>query len=296
MLECQAFHLERGRALQAVDAAFDAVAEVDRDMSVYRPQSDIGRINRSGADGPIAIRASTSAVLQEALELAPRSDGLLDISVAPLLKQWGFPHKRSACPTPAELDRARGVVDYRAIEHDRVLRTVRLSRKGMALDLGSLGKGYAVDCAVAALRRCGVERGLVNAGGDLRLLGAPSHGNGWVVGVQHPLTPERLLLTLELEAASVATSGNYQRYRIYNGQRYGHVIHPHTGLPAHAALSATVVAATAMRADALAHRGDAARGSRRRRLAVASGPMSRASPSRLYPMTRSGCGSMRRSA
>jgi thiamine biosynthesis lipoprotein len=93
---------------------------------------------------------------------------------------------------------------------------------------------------------------MVNAGGDLRLLGRHPDGDPWVVGVQHPLAPARLLLALSLDDGAVATSGNYLRYRVYNGRRYGHLLHPQLGYPADTALSLTVVAPTAMRADALA--------------------------------------------
>ena len=144
------------------------------------------------------------------------------------------------------------MVDYRYVHLDDVNGTVRLARSGVQLDFGGIAKGYAVDQAVEALREHGVHQGMVNAGGDLRLLGRHPDGNPWVVGVQHPLTPVRLLLALSLDTGAVATSGNYMRYRVYNGRRYGHLLHPERGYPADTALSMTVIAPTAMRADALA--------------------------------------------
>ena len=251
-VECQAFHDLPGRARQAVEAAFDAVRQVDRDMSLYRPESDIGRVNRQAGQYDVRVRAGTAAVLRESLSIARASHGALDVTISPLLARWGFHSVRQEAPGPQQLEAALALVDYRYVHLDDVNGTVRLARPGVQLDFGGIAKGYAVDRAVDALREHGVHQGMVNAGGDLRLLGRHPDGNPWVVGVQHPLPPARLLLALSLDEGAVATSGNYMRYRVYNGRRYGHLLHPRHGYPADTALSMTVVAPTAMRADALA--------------------------------------------
>lgn len=251
-VECQAFHPFPKRAWQAVKAAFAAVEQVDRDMSLYRPESDLGRLNRLAAQREISVRDRTAAVLREALRVAQASRGALDVTITPLLTQWGFYSARREAPGPKQLEAALALVDYGRVHLDDASGTVRLARPGMQLDFGGVAKGYAVDQAVEALRQHGVRAGMVNAGGDLRLLGHHPDGDPWVVGVQHPLAPARLLLALSLDDSAVATSGNYLRYRVYNGQRYGHLLHPQRGYPADTALSMTVVAPTTMRADALA--------------------------------------------
>ena len=251
-VECQAFHAFPMQARRAVEAAFAAVEQVDRDMSLYRPESDIGRLNRLVAQQEMTIRDSTAAVLREALRVAQASHGALDVTISPLLARWGFHGIRQEAPGPQQLEAALALVDYRHVHFDDGNGTVRLARPGVQLDFGGIAKGYAVDLAVEALRQDGVRQGMVNAGGDLRLLGAHPDGDPWVVGVQHPLAPSRLLLALSLDGGAVATSGNYLRYRVYNGRRYGHLLHPQYGYPADTALSMTVVAPTAMRADALA--------------------------------------------
>ena len=250
-VECQAFHEAPEQARRAGDAAFAAVRQVDRDMSVYRPHSDIGRLNRaSGRD--VAVGRHTAAVLQASLETGRDSGGALDVTITPLLKQWGFYGAREEAPGSRQLEAALALVDYRRVHVDDAHGTVRLGRRGMQLDVGGIAKGFAVDLALAALRAQGVQSGMVNAGGDLGLLGRHPDGDPWVVGVQHPLSPARLLMTLSLDRGAVATSGNYLRYRVYSGRRYGHLLHPRHGYPADTALSMTVVATTAMRADALA--------------------------------------------
>ena len=250
-VECQAFHGVPEQARRAVDAAFAAVRQVDRDMSVYSPDSDIGRLNR-GSGRDVAIGRQTAAVLQASLETGRASRGALDVTITPLLNQWGFYGVREEAPGFRQLDAALALVDYRRVHVDDANGTVRLGRHGMQLDLGGVAKGFAVDQAVAALRAQGVRSGMVNAGGDLGLLGRHPDGDPWIVGVQHPLAPARLLMALSVDRGAVATSGNYLRYRVYNGRRYGHLLHPQHGYPADTALSMTVVATTAMRADALA--------------------------------------------
>ena len=251
-VECQAFHAVPRQARQAVRSAFAAVEQVDRDMSLYRSESDVGRLNRLAGQEEMPIHDSTAAVLRESLSVAAASQGALDVTISPLLAQWGFHSVRQEAPGPRQLEAALALVDYRHVHFDGANGTVRLARPGMQLDFGGIAKGYAVDQAVESLRHCGVHQGMVNAGGDLRLLGHHPDGAPWVVGVQHPLVPARLLLALSLNGGAVATSGNYLRYRVYNGQRYGHLLHPQRGYPADTALSMTVIAPTAMRADALA--------------------------------------------
>ena len=251
-VECQAFHGVPKQARRAVEAAFAAVQQVDRDMSLYRPDSDIGRLNRLSGQKEIAIRRSTAAVLRASLGVGRNSRGALDVTITPLLNQWGFYSVRKEAPGSRQLDAAVALVDYRRVHFDDVKGTVRLGRRGMQIDFGGIAKGFAVDQAIEALRAQGVRQGMVNAGGDLGLLGRHPDGDPWLVGVQHPLAPARLLLALSLDGGAVATSGNYLRYRVYDGRRYGHLLHPQHGYPADTALSMTVLAPTAMRADALA--------------------------------------------
>ena len=251
-VECQAFHGAPKEARRVVEAAFAAVRQVDRDMSLYRPDSDVGRLNRLSGQEEMTIRPSTAAVLRTSLGIGRKSRGALDVTITPLLNQWGFYSVRQEAPGSRQLEDALALVDYRRVHVDDVRGTVRLGRPGMQLDFGGVAKGFAVDRAVEALQAQGVRDGMVNAGGDLALLGHHPDGDPWVVGVRHPLTPAGLLLALSLDGGAVATSGNYLRYRVYDGRRYGHLLHPKHGYPADTALSMTVVASTAMRADALA--------------------------------------------
>ena len=175
-VECQAFHEAPAQARRAVDAAFAAVRQVDRAMSVYSLDSDIGRLNRASGRA-VAIGRHTAAVLQASLETGRASDGALDVTITPLLNQWGFYGARKEVPGSRQLDAALGLVDYRRVHVDDANGTARLGRHGMQLDLGGIAKGFGVDQAVAALRAQGVRSGMVNAGGDLGLLGRHPDGD-----------------------------------------------------------------------------------------------------------------------
>jgi thiamine biosynthesis lipoprotein len=185
-----------------------------------------------------------------ALEYARASGGALDVTVGPVVDVWGFYRPRGALPPTAAIDSARALVGWRRVRFDPGARTVLLPRRGMRLDFGAIAKGYAVDLAVAALRRAGVERGTVDLGGNLRSFGA-SEGGAWRVGLRDPRDPEEMIAVLRLDSGAVATSGDYERYFVHEGVRYSHIIDPRTGWPARGVAGVSVVAPTGIASDAL---------------------------------------------
>jgi thiamine biosynthesis lipoprotein len=240
---------DRARASAVVERAFNEVRAVDELMSVFRPESQISRINRSAGRDPIVVDRRVAEVLRAAHHTGERSEGVFDVTVLPLLRALGL---RSDRPEPGVAAAALARVDYRTVEVDPLRPQVGLSRAGAAIDLGGIAKGYAVDRAIAVLQDAGIGRAVVNAGGDLRVLGVPGDRDheGWRVGVQHPLRPGRILATLELRDQAIATSGNYEQFIAAGEERPGHLIDPRTGGPVDHLMSATVVASTAMEADA----------------------------------------------
>jgi thiamine biosynthesis lipoprotein len=226
-----------GRAAALADglaAAFAAIAEVGRLMSYHDPASDLARLNREAQRRPVEVAASTRAVLEAALALAAASGGAFDPCVAPALVRLGF------LPGPADGRAARG---WEAVE---LLggRRVRLAR-ALALDLGGIAKGYAVDCACAALERAGIADYVVNAGGDLRV-GARARP----VHVRHPAEPRALVALGTLSNAAVATSARYFAARA-RAQPLHPIISPATGAPAAYSGSISVLAPSCLLADAL---------------------------------------------
>ncbi len=252
LVESEACHPDLSGAREALRAGFDRIDGVDRLMSIFRSDSEVSRISVAAGAHSVPVSAETWEVLREARELGVRTGGALDVTILPLMRLWSRAAGEDRLPAPRDLDRAARGVGFRDLVLDAGTRSVALRQPGAGIDLGGIAKGYAVDAAVEALRARGVRSGIVNAGGDLRVLGRGPGGSPWRIGLRHPLRPETLLLSLAVEDEGVATSGNYFRYFEIAGRRYGHVLDPRTGTPAETALSVTVVAPHAMRADGLA--------------------------------------------
>lgn len=262
VVESEANHPDLSIAREAVSASLKQMAEVDRLMSIFLPHSEISRVNRFAATLPTQVGPQTFSVLQEAENIARLSRGAFDVTIHPLMQLWRSASKNGRLPSQQEIDSALGLVACGDLSLDAEHRRVRFRQPGMGIDLGGIAKGYAVDVAAEAFASRGVNSGLINAGGDLRVVGRNREGNSWRVGLRHPLTPSRLLLSILVEDEAVATSGNYFRSFTVAGRRYGHLLRPRNGTAADVPLSATVVAKTAMRADGLAtaamiHEGEA---------------------------------------
>jgi thiamine biosynthesis lipoprotein len=236
-------------------AALEAVRAVHREMSTYRAESELSRLNQAAGAGPVRVGADLFGVIAYARELSERTGGAFDVSYSPLRDVWRGAAARGSLPSEEELAEARRRVGWQKIVLDPDARTVRFAEPGMKLDLGSVAKGFALDLAVDALVEAGCTRGFVDIGGDLRLLGSAENGRPWVVGVRDPLKPgnkRAVMRRLRLGAVAVATSGGYERYFEIDGKRYSHILNPATGRPAGDLVSATVVAPTGIQADGLA--------------------------------------------
>lgn len=254
LAEVAVVHRDRRYAQGAIEAAFAELRSVEATMSRFRADSDVGRANLGAARGPVAISAATAAVLGEALRRAHASGGSFDPALGRAVALWDV-GSRTAPPPESEVRRFAG---------QRLFEQVELGRSGgadvvlfrapdVALDLGGIAKGYAVDRAVATLRDWGITGALVNAGGDLYALGRSPEDEPWEIGVQAPGARDGLAATLRAEDRAIATSGDYEQYFEHAGRRYHHLLDPATGAPrAAAARSLTVAAADCMTADALA--------------------------------------------
>ncbi|WP_292936052.1 FAD:protein FMN transferase [Noviherbaspirillum sp.] len=239
-------------------AATDAIAEVRRieeKFSRYRETSVISRINRAAGAQAVDVDAETAGLLDFAQQLWMLSDGLFDITSGVLRRAWDF--RKGRLPEPAALDALMPLVGWQHVERDG--NKLRLSLSGMELDFGGFGKEYAVDCAAAVLQGHGIAHALVNLGGDLYALGArglPEHeGEPWLVEIQHPrpdpARPAAPLALLPLARGGLTTSGDYERFFMHEGQRYCHILNPHTGWPVSHWQSVSILAANATTAGAL---------------------------------------------
>jgi thiamine biosynthesis lipoprotein len=243
--------VDRQIAERAMASGFHALRQVDQCMSVYQPASELSRLNRLAAKHWVHTDPDILAVTTEALHISRQSDGALDVTILPLMRLWGFVQREGRVPAIEELQATLPLVNYRHIHLDASRGAIRFDREGMELDFGGIAKGFAIDKALAALLAQGVHHALVNAGGDLFAMGSATKETAWVVDIQHPHAVDRSLATLRVHNRSVATSGNYENYFEQQGTRYGHLIDPRTGYPVSAVTSVTVLAKTAMQADAI---------------------------------------------
>lgn len=241
---------EHAEAAADLEAAFAEVTRVDEIMSLYRDDSELSMLHSWLGESPVEVSKPLFDVLAASQYYGNLSRGALDVTVQPLVEAWGFYAADTASvPSRQTVEDARKTVGMDRISLDHQNRTVAL-QPGTRIDLGAIAKGYAVDQAVAALRQRGVNGAIVNLGGTVRAVGQSPDGEPWTIGVQHPRT-NTLFGEINLANGAVATSGDYDRFFEANGKRYSHIIDPRTGYPVQNTLSVTVVAPTAMAADAL---------------------------------------------
>ncbi len=237
-------------AQQAIDRAFAAIDRVDHQLSIHRADSQIARVNAAAGERAVAVDPEVLDVVERASAVSRRSGGAYDVTVLPLMRLFGFYQSlRTSFPSDREIAAALDLMGVRQLVVDRAAGTLALSTRGAALDLGSAGKGWAVDRAVDVLRREGVTSALVDVGRNVYGLGVPETGaEGWSVGVVHPVTgsPDRVFV---LRDAAVATSGNQEQSHLLGGARVGHLFDCRVGRPADAHLSASVMARDATDSD-----------------------------------------------
>ena len=235
-------------------AAFEEVRrEVERleaTMSVYQPASPISRANAGEA---VALDDETAGVVAAALRLAEETGGAFDPTVKPVLALWKAATRTGEVPTDAALGAARARTGIARIHLDSRRGTTELRLdSGAALDLGGIAKGFFADVGVAVLRRHGVRRGLVELGGDLVVFDDRTRPQPFRLGVRHPIQHGALLGSVEVSGGGVVTSGDYERGYLIGDRRFNHIVDPRTGRPTEGVHSVTLVAATGVRADALA--------------------------------------------
>ena len=245
-----AHHREDVAAERAIDNAFAAIGHVDGQMSIHRADSELSRVNASAGRAPVAVSGALLDIVERAGAGARQTNRAYDPTVLPLMRLYGFYHSgRTHLPSDREITAALDAMGPQVIAIDRRAGTLGLTKTGAALDLGSIGKGWAIDRAVEALRAGGVTSGLVDVGRNVYGLGTPGEGaQGWSVGVLDPASGN-IAKVFMLRDAAVGTSGNYEQWSTLDGERVGHIMDARLGRPAAAHVSASVVARTGTASD-----------------------------------------------
>jgi thiamine biosynthesis lipoprotein len=242
-------------AIEAAEAALDEIDRLEAQLTVYRDTSEVSALNRHAATSNMPVEPRLFELLTLAARLSDETDGAFDISVGALIKAWGFYRRRGRVPSGLERAEVRERIGMQHVRLDPEGRTVHYDAPGLEINLGSIGKGYALDRAAELLRRrWSVRSGLLHGGHSsiLALGSEPGRSDGWAVGVRHPWAQEERLGMLRVRDRALATSAATFQHLEYNGRKLGHILDPRTCWPAEGLASATVLAPSAAEADALA--------------------------------------------
>lgn len=233
---------------------FDEVDRIDELLSNYKPTSELSRINREAASHVVVTDNETMRFLEASQSYSRMSSGAFDITVGPLMRAWGFYEHHGKVPSSAELEHLHAEVGWQKLQLVPTARTVRFLAPGVELDPGGIGKGFAVDAAVALLRADHVRAALLSAGGStIYALGAPPQEQGWKIVIPGPLPSTEVLSTLVLRDMSLSSADCFQKNFVAEGHLYCHIMDPRTLRPVVGRIQVTVLHPSATASDALSN-------------------------------------------
>lgn len=259
VVEIKVYHRSKAEAEEAIDSSMEEMRRVEQKMSLFLPGSEVSRINEQAllkkakgsllAEGWTPVSDELFSLLGESVRLSELTKGCFDITIYPLWRIWKFEGENLEVPDKEEIEKELQLVDYKniVIENGKI----KFVKKYMGIDLGGIAKGYAVDAAVSVLKKKNITSAMVNAGGDMYVLGR-KQGKPWRIGIRHPRREGEILGTIKVEDKAIVTSGDYERFFFSEGKKYHHIINPKTGYPADECQSVTIVAEEATFADGLA--------------------------------------------
>ena len=237
-------------AQAAVTAGFAEIRRLEELLSTWIPTSELSRVNASAGIRPVPVSLETWTVVQRAKQAAEMTGGGFNIAIGPVVDLWRVTEGKRI-PTETELEALRPLVDLRAIRADLHEQTLYLEKSGMRIDVGGIGKGYAADQAVLAMKKSGALAGVVALSGDIKTFGQLPGGRRFPVGIQHPRKEGEVLAFIDLEDEAISTAGDYERFFERDGVRYHHILDPKTLQPARGCQSVTVIAKEGVWADGL---------------------------------------------
>ncbi|WP_316766128.1 FAD:protein FMN transferase [Pedobacter frigiditerrae] len=234
-----------------IDTVIKEVTRIEDLISDWRTYTQVSQVNQNAGIKPIKVDKEVFELTERAIKLSTITNGAFDISFAAMDRIWKFDGSMKKMPTPDAIKKSVEKVGYKNIILDKKNNTIFLKLKGMKIGFGALGEGYAADkCRKMMLER-GINAGIVNGSGDMNTWGKQPDGSAWNIGITNPKSPGELFAVVPLEHGAVVTSGSYEKFVMFNGKRYAHIINPKTGYPATGLSSVTVFGPSAEAANGL---------------------------------------------
>ena len=240
------------QANQYISQAIEEVKRIEHLISDWIPTTQISKVNQNAGIVPVKVDQEVFELIERAIKISKLTNGAFDISYASMDKIWKFDGSMTSMPSEEMIKKSVAKIGYKNIVLDKPNQTIFLKLVGMKLGLGGIGQGYIADKVKAFLVANGCSSGIVNVSGDINAWGKQINQKPWTVGIINPMNKNKVFATFPLENSSVETSGNYEKYVIFNGIRYSHIIDPRTGYPTQGVVSVSVFAKQTEIADALA--------------------------------------------
>ncbi len=235
-----------------IDMAVAEVKRIENLISDWIPTTQISQVSKNSGIQPVKVDKEVYDLVERAIKVSQLTSGAFDISYASMDKIWKFDGSMKAMPTPEAIKQSVARIGYQKIVLDAKAQTIYLKEKGMKLGLGGIGQGYIADKIKDLLLSKGCTSGIVNVSGDINAWGYQTTGKPWTVAIVNPMNKNKVFATFPLENSSVETSGSYEKFVVFDGKRYSHIIDPRTGYPAQGVVSVSVFAKQTEIADALA--------------------------------------------
>jgi thiamine biosynthesis lipoprotein len=240
-------------ASACIEVGIAEIQRIEKLLTTFSDTSQTQQINAQAGIAPVRVEAEVFALIQRAIKISDITQGAFDISYGSLDKRfWNFDVNMKELPNSKLAKKAVRLINYKNIVLNAAESTVFLRESGMRIGFGGIGKGYAADRAKFVMQQFGAKSGIVNASGDLVTWGRTPENKAWTIGIINPNQQNKAFSHLNISDMAVATSGNYEKYAVINGKKYGHTIDPKTGFPVSGVKSVTIISPNAEIADAMA--------------------------------------------
>ena len=236
-------------AEQNIDTVIAEITRIENLISDWKPTSQVSAVNQNAGIRPVKVNPEVFELTERALNFSHITNGGFDVSFAAMDRIWKFDGSMTEMPSPDAIKKSVEKVGYQNIILDKTNSTIFLKLKGMKIGFGALGEGYAADRCRDMMMARGIKAGIVNGSGDMRTWGTQPDGKPWNIGITNPLHKDKLFAIVPLHQGAVVTSGSYEKFVVFNGKRYSHIINPATGYPATGLCSVTVFGPSAEKAN-----------------------------------------------